>query len=168
MIETFVHRFVKGAGAETLLLLHGTGDDENGLISLGKELAPQANLLSPRGKVLEQGMPRFFKRLRPGVFDLDDLRLRTTELAAFVREAAGKYQFDPARVIAVGYSNGANIAASLLYREPDLLAGAVLFRAMNPWPGQDAPPLAAVPVLIAAGKHDTCRARKTCRGFLRL
>ncbi len=160
MLETFVHRFVKGSSPTTLLLLHGTGGDENGLISLGRQLASGANLLSPRGKVLEQGMPRFFRRIRPGVFDLEDLRLRTTELAGFVRSAALEYKFDPARVIAVGYSNGANIAASALYREPNLLSGAILFRPMNPWPGETPPPLNGIPILIAAGRHDTMSSTK--------
>jgi len=160
MLETFFHRFVKGTSPKTLLLLHGTGGNENDLISLGHQLAPDANLLSPRGKVLEQGMPRFFRRIRPGVFDLDDLRLRTTELAEFVRTAAVEYKFDPAQVTAVGYSNGANIAASVLYREPNLLSGAILFRPMNPWPGETPPPLSGIPVLIAAGRHDPMSSTK--------
>ncbi len=165
MNETFVHRFVKGSTPDTLLLLHGTGDDENGLIELGRQLAPNANLLSPRGKVLENGMPRFFRRLRPGVFDQEDLRFRTKELAAFVRSAAKEHNFDPTRVIAVGYSNGANIAASLLYREPELLAGALLFRPMNPWPGKDAAPRATISVLIAAGKLDTMSSVEDVEGL---
>ncbi|MBL8209974.1 MAG: alpha/beta hydrolase [Bryobacterales bacterium] len=151
----FVHQFVKGEGPHTLLLLHGTGGDERDLLDLGRELAPRAHLLSPRGKVLENGMPRFFRRLRPGVFDLEDLRLRTTELAEFVREAAGQYGFDAGKVTALGYSNGANIAASLLYREPGVLAGAALLRPMNPWPGEAAQGLEGVRVLLAAGRYDT-------------
>jgi predicted esterase len=166
MIETFAHRFVKGSnGVDTILLLHGTGGNEDDLLSLGRDLAPKANLLSPRGKVLEQGMPRFFRRIRPGVFDLEDLRLRTGELAQFVRDAAAEYRFDPTRVIAVGYSNGANIAASALYREPDLLAGALLLRPMNPWPGEAMPSLNGIPVLIAAGKHDMMSSLEDIEGL---
>jgi len=151
----FVHQFVKGEGPETVLLLHGTGGNETDLLDLGRELAPRAHLLSPRGKVLENGMPRFFRRLRPGVFDLEDLRSRTTELAGFVREAAEQYGFDVGKVTALGYSNGANIAASLLYREPGVLAGAALLRPMNPWPGEAAQGLEGVRVLLAAGRYDT-------------
>src|SRR5579859_1622596 len=122
----FVHRFVPATARsrETLLLLHGTGGDENDLLPLGQALLPGAALLSPRGKVLEGGMPRFFRRLAPGVFDLDDLRARTDELARFVEAAATSYGLDPHRVIAAGYSNGANIAASLLLLHAGLLARA--------------------------------------------
>ena len=135
---SFIHRFVKGEGPGTLLLLHGTGGDESDLLAMGRDLAPRAHLLSPRGKVLEQGMPRFFRRLRPGVFDLEDLLVRSVELAGFVRESAVEYGFDAGRVIALGYSNGANIGASLLYKVPGLLAGALLLRPMDPWPGEQA------------------------------
>src|SRR5437773_502852 len=96
-------------------------------------LDPGAALIAPRGRVLEHGMPRFFRRLAEGVFDLEDLKLRTEELNAFLRDAAAAHHFDPARLIAVGYSNGANIAASLLLSSADALAGAVLFRAMVPF-----------------------------------
>src|SRR5918994_7323983 len=107
----FVHRFLPGAPERpVLLLLHGTGGDENDLLPLGEALLPGAARLSPRGKVLENGMPRFFRRLAEGVFDLDDLRRRTHELADFVAAAAAAYGFDRAKVFAVGYSNGANIA----------------------------------------------------------
>src|SRR5688500_3857650 len=112
----FTHRFVRGTGATagtTLLLLHGTGGDENDLLPLGEALLPGASMLSPRGKVLEHGMPRFFRRLAEGVFDIEDLKARTRELATFVRDATVAYSLDPARTIAVGFSNGANIAASL-------------------------------------------------------
>ena len=151
---SFIHRFVKGEGPGTLLLLHGTGGDESDLLAMGCDLAPRAHLLSPRGKVLEQGMPRFFRRLRPGVFDLEDLLVRSVELAGFVRESAVEYGFDAGRVIALGYSNGANIAASLLYKVPELLAGALLLRPMDPWPGEQAVGLDDVPVLLAAGRGD--------------
>jgi len=156
----FIHRFEPGAGAEAantpaLLLLHGTGGDENDLVELGRELAPGASLLSPRGKVLERGMPRFFRRLAEGVFDLDDLRLRTTELARFIRAAAERYQFDLSKLVAVGYSNGANIAASLLLMEPGTLAGAVLLHAMVPIVPEAVPDLSSTPVFLSGGRSDT-------------
>ena len=154
MDSTFAHRFLKGTGERTMLLLHGTGGDENDLLDLGRELAPEWNLLSPRGRVLEAGMPRFFRRLRPGVFDQDDLREQTEALARFLDAAAKEYGFDSQQVTALGYSNGANIAASLLYIEPAALAAAVLLRPMNPWPGLTPPPLNGLPVLIASGRFD--------------
>src|ERR1700726_3001205 len=110
----FIHEFVPGSSERTLLLLHGTGGNERDLIPLGRELDPSASLLSPRGKVLESGMPRFFRRLAEGVFDLEDLTRRTHELADFVTAAAQRYKIDMEKMIAVGYSNGANIAASIL------------------------------------------------------
>ena len=152
----FVHRYVpaRRADAPTLLLLHGTGGDETDLLPLGEVLAPGAGLLSPRGQVLEHGMPRFFRRLAEGVFDLDDLRFRTHELAAFVAAAAAAYGFDPRRVIAVGYSNGANIAASLLLTHPGVFSGAVLFHAQVPLEPQEAPNLMGVPVFLTGGRAD--------------
>jgi len=156
---TFEHRFEPGEGT-TLLLLHGTGGDENDLLAVGRILAPGANLLSPRGKVLENGMNRFFRRFAEGVFDFEDIRYRAGELAGFVDEACREYALDPGRVLAAGYSNGANIAAALLLLYPGVLAGGVLFRAMVPVPpepaGARAPaPLSApVPVLIANGRRD--------------
>ncbi len=110
----FVHEFVPGSSKRTLLLLHGTGGNEHDLIPLGREIDPAAAILSPRGKVLENGMPRFFRRLAEGIFDEEDLKRRTHELADFVGVAAQHYQFAADKVVAVGYSNGANIAASLL------------------------------------------------------
>jgi len=152
----FAHRYVPGrtADAPVLLLLHGTGGDENDLLPLGVTLAPGAACLSPRGKVLEQGMPRFFRRLAEGVFDVPDLIERTRELAEFVRAAAVEYRFDPAAVFAVGYSNGANIAASLLLLHPGVLRGAVLFRSMVPLVPPSRPALEGVPVFVAAGRRD--------------
>jgi predicted esterase len=152
----FIHRYQPAPrpGALTLLLLHGTGGDERDLLSLGAILAPSANLLSPRGHVLEQGMPRFFRRLAPGVFDLADLRRRTHELAAFVSAAATAYGFDPHRVVAVGYSNGANIAASVLLVRPEVLAGAILFHAQVPLEPEERSQLAHVPVFLAGGRAD--------------
>ena len=152
----FVHRFdpAKEPGAPTLILLHGTGGDENDLLPLGRMLDERAALLSPRGKVLENGMPRFFRRLSMGVFDEEDLVNRTHELASFVKEAASEYALDPKRLFAVGFSNGANIAASLLLLHPGLLAGAVLLRAMTPFELETLPDLSGTPVYLAAGRSD--------------
>ncbi len=153
----FTHRFVPapgGSAAPTLLLLHGTGGDEGDLLGLGRVLDPSAALLSPRGKVLENGMPRFFRRLAEGVFDEDDLVRRTAELAAFVARAADTYSFDRGRVIAVGYSNGANIAACMLLLHPGALAGAVLFHAMTPLVLETTPDLSGTPVFLGAGRSD--------------
>jgi predicted esterase len=141
--------------APTLLLLHGTGGTEEDLIPLGESLSPDAGLLSPRGKVLERDMPRFFRRLAEGVFDLDDLRFRTHELAAFIAAAAAHYSFDATRVIAVGFSNGANIAASILLLEPGVLAGAILFRAMVPIVPEPLPSLSGTAVFMSNGRTDT-------------
>ena len=153
----FAHRFVPGPdpSAPILLLLHGTGGDEDDLIELGKLLLPEGGLLSPRGKVLENGAPRFFRRLAAGVFDEKDLIARTAELAAFVQAAADAYEFDPTRVIAVGFSNGANIAAAMLLLHPRALRGAVLFRAMVPLTPASPPNLSGVPVYLSAGRFDT-------------
>ena len=153
---SFAHRFVPAEGPDVpaLLLLHGTGGDENDLMPLGRMLDEQAALLSPRGKVLENGMPRFFRRLAMGVFDQEDLVNRTHELAEFVTAAASEYGFDPGRVFAVGFSNGANIAASLLLLHPSLLAGAVLLRAMAPFESEMSPDLSGTPVYLAAGRSD--------------
>ena len=122
MQPDFIHEFVPGKSNRTLLLLHGTGGNERDLIPLGHELDPNASLLSPRGKVSENGMPRFFRRLAEGVFDLEDLQKRTHELADFVVGAAKHYQIDAKNIVAVGYSNGANIAASMLLLRPDVLS----------------------------------------------
>ena len=153
----FIHRFVPAAQSDsslTLLLLHGTGGDETDLLGVGRQLAPAAALLSPRGKVLEDGMPRYFRRLAGGVFDLEDLRARAHELAAFVETAAQAYRLAPDRIFAVGFSNGANIAAGMLLLRPQVLAGAVLFRAMVPLVPETMPQLQARPVLLAAGRQD--------------
>src|ERR1700740_3231091 len=122
----FIHEYVPGSSKRTLLLLHGTGGNERDLIPLGRELDPNASLLSPRGKVLENGMPRFFRRLAEGVFDLEDLQKRTHEMADFVVGASQHYKFAIKQTIAVGYSNGANIAASMLLLRPKILSAAVL------------------------------------------
>jgi predicted esterase len=151
-----IHRFIPGPGADapTILLLHGTGGDENDLVPLAREVSPAAALLAPRGPVLEHGMPRFFRRLAVGVFDLEDLALRTRELADFVGDSAVQYGFNPARVFALGYSNGANIAASLLLTDGSVVAGAMLFRAMLPFEPREPADLTAKPVFLAAGRSD--------------
>jgi phospholipase/carboxylesterase/glyoxalase family protein len=150
----FIHRFVPGTRAETLLLLHGTGADENDLIPLGEKLLPGAAILSPRGKVLENGMPRFFRRLAEGVFDLEDVKFRAAELAGFASHSANSYGFDPRRLIAAGYSNGANIAAAVLLLHGAIFARAVLFRAMVPLAPENAPGLSNVRVFLGAGRED--------------
>jgi phospholipase/carboxylesterase len=153
----FTHRFIPAPQAEvarTLLLLHGTGGDENDMIPLGRDLDPNAALLSPRGQVLENGMPRFFRRLAEGVFDEEDVVRRAHELADFIGVAAARYEFDPKRVIAVGFSNGANIAAAILLLRPEVLAGAVLFRAMVPIVPPVLPDLAHARVLLSSGTQD--------------
>ncbi|UGV27722.1 alpha/beta hydrolase [Rhodopseudomonas boonkerdii] len=149
-----IHRFVPGNRHEAtpLLLLHGTGGDENDLLPLGQAVAPGASLLSPRGQVLEHGMPRFFRRLAEGVFDEDDVRGRADELADFVNDARKRYGL-PAP-IALGYSNGANIAAAMLLLRPEILAGAILLRAMVPLSSPPAVNLAGKQVLIVSGKFD--------------
>jgi phospholipase/carboxylesterase/glyoxalase family protein len=152
----FIHRFIPAPGTDalTLLLLHGTGGDEADLLDVGRQLAPAAALLSPRGKVLENGMPRYFRRLAEGVFDLDDLRARTHELAAFVEAAIQRYHLAADGVFAAGFSNGANIAAAMLLLRPQVLAGAVLFRAMVPLVPETMPDLRGRRVLVAAGRRD--------------
>jgi len=150
----FVHEFARGKSDRTLLLLHGTGGNEHDLIPLGRELDPDASLLSPRGKTLENGRSRFFRRLAEGVFDLEDLQKRTHELGDFVSSAAEHYQIDSAQIIAVGYSNGANIAASMLLLRPEILSAAILFRAMVPLVPEKLPNLASKPIFIGAGAFD--------------
>ena len=154
MSTDFIHEFIPGSSSRTLLLLHGTGGNERDLIPLGRELDPNAALLSPRGKVLENGMPRFFRRLAEGVFDLEDLKHRTNELSDFVAAAAQHYGFATDQLVAVGYSNGANIAASLLLLRPEILDAAILFRAMVPLVPDRLPDLSSVRVWFGAGDQD--------------
>ena len=154
----FVHRWepaIEGARGTTLLVLHGTGGNENDLVPLARELLPDAAILSPRGKVEERGMPRFFRRLAEGVFDLEDLALRTDELTQFVDDASSAYGFDRQRVIALGFSNGANIAASMLLRLGAVLRGAILLSPMLPFEPEQTPDLSSVAVFVGAGTADT-------------
>ncbi|GIN72778.1 phospholipase/carboxylesterase [Bacillus sp. J14TS2] len=158
------HLFQKGNDLDntTLLLLHGTGGTEQDLLPLAKIIDPAANILSVRGNVLENGMPRFFRRLAEGVFDEEDLVFRTNELYEFLDEAAEKYDFDREQLIAIGYSNGANIAASLLFHYQDALKGAVLHHPMVPRRGIELPDLSGTPVFIGTGKNDPlCSAEET-------
>ncbi|RTE93538.1 alpha/beta hydrolase [Bradyrhizobium sp. LVM 105] len=152
--SAFIHRFEPAtrAGSPPLLLLHGTGGDENDLLGLGKMISPGSALLSPRGRVLEHGMPRFFRRLAEGVFDEADVRRRAHELGDFVSEARQRYGI--AAPVAVGFSNGANIAAALLLLEPDVLAGAILLRAMVPLSDPPTADLAGKPILLSSGQGD--------------
>ena len=150
----FLHEFLHGNSSRTLLLLHGTGGNERDLIPLGHELDPNASLLSPRGKILENGMPRFFRRLAEGVFDLEDLKTRTNELADFVAAAVRHYKLDADCLVGVGYSNGANIAASMLLLRPEIMRAAILFRAMVPLVPEKMPELSSVHVWIGAGDQD--------------
>jgi predicted esterase len=150
----FIHEFVPGSSPRTLLLLHGTGGNEQDLIPLGRELDPNAALLSPRGKVLENGMPRFFRRLAEGVFDLEDLRHRANELADFVTAGAQHYGFTLDNLVAIGYSNGANIAAGMLLLRPEMMHAAILFRAMVPLNPDRRPDLSSAYVWIGAGDQD--------------
>ncbi len=159
--EEFIHRFVPAetvdaASAPTLLLLHGTGGNENQMLGFGRGTAGSSwNLLSPRGKVLEGGhSPRFFRRLAEGVFDEADVIRRAHELADFVAGAAPRYGFDGRRVFALGYSNGANIAAATLLLRPTAFAGVALLRPMVPLIPPVLPDLTAVPLLVCAGRHD--------------
>ncbi|MFT4119547.1 alpha/beta hydrolase [Bradyrhizobium sp.] len=152
--SSFIHRFepATNAGSPPLLLLHGTGGDENDLLGLGRMISPGSALLSPRGRVLEHGMPRFFRRLAEGVFDEEDVRRRALELGDFVAEA--RQQYGIAAPIAVGFSNGANIAAALLLLKPEVLAGAVLLRAMVPLSEPPSAELGGKPVLLLSGQAD--------------
>ena len=157
----YVHRYLPPSGDDprTLLLLHGTGGDENDLVPLGQMLAPDAGILSPRGTVNENGAARFFKRLAEGVFDVEDLHARTKDLVAFIGGAASQYHFDPSQVVAVGFSNGANIAGSVLLSSPKTLNSAVLFRPMVPYVPEAPASLEGHRVYIGAGESDTIVSR---------
>ena len=153
----FIHRFVPAkdsASEETLLVLHGTGGDENDLISIGQAVAPGAAILSPRGNVLENGAPRFFRRIAEGVFDPKEVRSRAEELARFIRAAAVTYRLDAGRIFALGYSNGANIASTIMLIEPGILQGSILLRPMLVYEPTEHNDLAGSAVFISAGRMD--------------
>ncbi|HJT48858.1 MAG TPA: alpha/beta hydrolase [Nitrososphaeraceae archaeon] len=182
----FVHRFIPpkdipsdekvrqlattgGKAFTTFLLLHGTGGNEEDLIPLAYEIDKRAAILSPRGKVLENGIaPRFFRRLAEGIFDMEDLIFRTNELADFVNDASKTYGFDLQHVIAVGYSNGANIAASMLLLRPEILSSAILFRAMVPLVPQTLPDLTKMHILMSSGLYDPIVSRQEAEKLLAL
>lgn len=150
------HLFKEGTNPSkpTLLLLHGTGGNEQDLLPLAEMVDPEAAVLSVRGNIVENGMPRFFKRLAEGVFDIENLKEETKNLAEFIDEAAQKYGFERNNVVAMGYSNGANIAGSLLFQYQDSLKGAMLHHPMVPLRGIELPDLSHVPVFIGAGEND--------------
>lgn len=162
------HQFVPATspGQPTILLLHGTGGGEHDLLPLGRALAPGAALLSPRGGVLEHGMPRFFRRFAEGLFDLDDVRARAGDLAAFVAEAAATYGLEAGPVIAAGYSNGANIAHATLLLHPGVFAGAVLFHPQLVLTPEPLPDLNGTPVFISAGERDPIVSRNDVEGLV--
>jgi predicted esterase len=167
----FIHQFIPASNRPdqtTLLLLHGTGGNEQDLIPLGRELYPRAAILSPRGKVLESGMPRFFRRLAEGVFDIEDLKFRTHELADFVEKASKVYGFDLRYIISVGYSNGANIASSLLLLSPEVISSAVLFRAMVPFMPEKVPDLTTKNIFMGAGEYDPIVSQEQTEMLFRL
>ncbi len=153
----YTHRFEPGTdpSAPPVLLLHGTGGDESDLLPLGRQLCPGAALLSPRGDMLERGMPRFFSRLAEGVFDLAEVERRTHALADFIAAAAGHYRFEQGQLLAVGFSNGANIAASVLLLRPESIATAILLRPMVVLQPAAIPALAGKRLLISSGRQDS-------------
>ena len=153
-MNDFTYRFIPGTGDRTLLLLHGTGGNENDLLPLGRTIDPDASFLSPRGKVLENGAPRFFRRLAEGVFDEKDLVTRAHELANFVSAAAKKHGFDQNTLIAIGYSNGANIASAIMLLGLSKFRGAILFRPMVPLSRLPDIPLENRAILICGGRFD--------------
>lgn len=158
-----IHKFIPATTRDiTVLLLHGTGGDENDLVPIGRAVAPGAALLSPRGNVLENGAPRFFRRLSPGVFDEDDMRLRAQELVEFLSK------FQTKNLWALGYSNGANIAAALMLLHPGVLKGAVLLRPMTPLTPDPLPDLIGTHVLIQAGDEDALTTPENTKGLARL
>jgi predicted esterase len=183
----FIHRFIQPAGSEelnrtrnaqrtrrkkssrTFLLLHGTGGNEEDLIPLAHELDQSAPILSPRGKVLENGtIPRYFRRLAEGVFDVEDLKFRTNELANFIKDASNVYDFDMNSLIAVGYSNGANIASSMLLLRPEILSGAILFRPMIPLVPPVLPDLTNKNIFMSSGLHDPIVSKQEAQNLVSL
>ena len=154
-MSDFEHVFEPGDNGWALVLLHGTGGDRNDLVPLGRQLLPGAAIISPDGKVLENGVSRrFFKRLAVGELDIPDLLAQTDDLASFLTSSVERYGLDPGKLIALGLSNGANIAASLLFRHPGLLNAAALLRPMLPYEPDAGLDLSGTGVLIAAGGRD--------------
>ena len=153
----FIHNFIPAqkSDGKVLLLLHGTGGNEDDLLTVAQMIDEEASILAPRGKVLESGMPRFFRRFAEGVFDLEDLKFRTSELADFVRNASEKYAFDLRSVVTVGYSNGANIGASLLMLRPESMNSAIMFRVMISLVPDKFPDLLGKRVFISGGRFDS-------------
>jgi phospholipase/carboxylesterase len=154
MLADYHHQFIPGKIPATILLLHGTGGDENDLIPVGRAVAPGAALLSPRGGVMEHGAPRFFSRIAPGVFDEAEVRSRAAQLAQWITDAAEHYKIDLARLYALGYSNGANIATAVMLLHPGKIAGAALLRPMPIFKPTELPQLHGAPILISAGQED--------------
>lgn len=151
----YVYKFSRKKDAITLLLLHGTGGNEHDLVPLANYFGSDINVLSLRGNVSENGMPRFFKRLQMGVFDENDLEFRTHEMVSFINELAKKENFDTSKIIALGYSNGANIAGATLFLYPSFLAGAILFRPMLPFQNREIKGKTTARVFLSSGKNDT-------------
>lgn len=154
MVADFQHRFLPGTKPTTILLLHGTGGDENDLLPIGRGLVPGAAMLSPRGRVLEHGAARFFMRIAPGVFDPKEVAARAAELASWIREACVHYDRDAEKIYALGVGNGANIATAVMLLHPGTLAGACLLRPMPVVAPDPSPQLKGAPVLISAGQYD--------------
>ena len=151
----YIYKASGNPEAYTLLLLHGTGGDEHDLLGMGERFGADLNLLSLRGNVSEHGMPRFFKRLGMGIFDEQDLSFRADELMDFLESLAFKEGFDSTKVVALGYSNGANIAGAILLKYPDALAGAILFRPMPPFKSlPEATTTINPPVFMSSGSQD--------------
>jgi predicted esterase len=151
----FIHRFVPGEeSTDTLLVLHGTGGNENDLIGIGQAIAPGAAILSPRGNVLENGAPRFFRRIAEGVFDPKEVRARAEELVRFIRAAEITYRLDSSRIFALGYSNGANVASTVMLIEPGLVQGSILLRPMVVYEPPEKRDLSGSAVFISAGRMD--------------
>ena len=166
----FVHRFrpaVPGS-SDTIVVLHGTGGNEDDLLGLAQTVAPGAAVISPRGKVLEAGAPRFFRRLAEGVFDPAEVRARGEELAEFIRAAVMRYELDAERVFALGYSNGANIASTIMLIEPQLIRAAVLLRPMLVFEPETEADLAGKEALISAGRVDPIVPMESVERLVRL
>ena len=153
----FIHKYIPPANPlslDTLVLFHGTGGDEDSMVQIGSTVSQESGLLSPRGKILENGMPRFFRRLSEGVFDHEDMKDRTIELVKFINSASKEYGYDLRKLSALGYSNGANIAASIILTFPGVFKNAVLFHPMIPFKPDNLPDLSGTRILITAGTND--------------